>query len=118
MEITDKLLREIKTLLGDKVRDIEISDYTILGLIDIANGQFDYYCNLINFNHDTEPLQYHWVRQYAFGLCLETLGLVYCKYDGILTVTDGKPRLNYNFYFERGELIKQQLINELKNNNN
>jgi len=116
MENTDKLLREIKTLLGDKVRGIEISDSIILNLVDIANGEFEYYCHLTKFNGDTTQLQYTWVRRYAFALCLETLGLIYCKYFGELSAPN--IYLNYDFYFERGELIKQQLINELKNNNN
>lgn len=107
--MTTELITNIRTMLGEPVRQVELIDNQISAAYANALSTFELYSQL-NDKTDFENVKNIWVEKYTLSNCKEILGRVRGKFEGKLGPDESPKYMNYKSLLNEAEKEKYHLV--------
>ena len=109
----EKIIKTIKTLLGEPVTAVELTDEQIEESYKNAEKSFFLFkTKVITMGLDeAKKFKEYWIEEYTIQNCKEILGIIRGKFKGNLNIPiEGNVQLEYVYFLNDSNEKKQRLI--------
>ena len=113
ININSELFTNIRTMLGQPIRQVELVDEQMSVALSNALSTFELYSEL-NDKTDFEKVKNVWVEKYTLANCKEILGRVRGKFEGKIGIEESPKYMDYKTLLTEAEKEKYQLVQLLE----